>query len=208
GSSSGDIKLSFETIWGGADWDEGNGIAVDSNNNIYITGYTESYGARYADAFLLKYSPNGNLLWSTTWGGVNWDEGNDILVDSNNNIFITGATRSYGARYADVFLLKYNSNGSLLGNTVWGGADYEKGTGISVDSNNNIYITGYTESYGAGGYDILLLKYINNEINSPILNKRINGYSVYLVLIGILSYIYVFNKSRKHKVIKENIENI
>jgi len=293
-------SLLWNTTWGGAGNDEGVGIAVDSNNNILITGIIDSYGAGYWDVFLLKYNSNGSLLWNTTWGGAGDDEGLGIAVDSNNNIFITGYTDSYGTGYRDVFLLMYNSNGSLLWDTTWGGADNDWGYGIAVDSNNNIFITGYTDSYGAGGGDILLLKYINNEINSPILNKivpnpdtdgnitlqwssvegassylvyrdtkcikdisnltaiaeisgttyndtgltsgtyyyvivakgpggssnmsncesvtvaiplsskspRINGYSVYLVLIGILPYIYVFYKSRKHKVIKENMESI
>ncbi|MHA1341744.1 MAG: SBBP repeat-containing protein, partial [Promethearchaeota archaeon] len=162
GSSSGDIKLSFNTTWGGEDYDIGKGIAVDSNNNIYITGDTSSYGADDEDVCLLKYNSNGSLLWNTTWGGASYEEGKGIAVDSNNNIFITGYTDSYGAGYRDVFLLMYNSNGSLLWNTTWGGAGEDEGLGIAVDSNNNIFITGYTDSYGAGSYDAVLLKYDSN----------------------------------------------
>ncbi|MHA1821217.1 MAG: fibronectin type III domain-containing protein, partial [Promethearchaeota archaeon] len=171
GSSSEDITLSFNTTWGGAGDDVGYSIAFDSNNNIFITGYTKSYGAGGADVFLLKYNSNGNLLWTRTWGGAGDDVGYGIAFDSNNNIFITGATNSYGAGAADMFLLKYNSNGNLLWTRTWGGAGDDWGIDIMFDSNNNIFITGITNSYGAGGYDILLLKYINYPINSPILDK-------------------------------------
>ncbi|MHA1897949.1 MAG: SBBP repeat-containing protein, partial [Promethearchaeota archaeon] len=63
GSSSGDIKLSFNTTFGGADDDGGRAIAVDSNNNIYITGYMNISRKGVYDVFLLKYNSSGNLLW-------------------------------------------------------------------------------------------------------------------------------------------------
>lgn len=47
---------------GGSDYDEGNGIAIDSNNDIYLTGETYSFGEYNDDAFLVKYDSDGNKL--------------------------------------------------------------------------------------------------------------------------------------------------
>ncbi len=66
-----------------------------------------SFRAGNADAFLVKYSTSGVPLWNTTWGGINWDIGNAIAVDSENNVYLCGYTASFGAGSDDAFLVKY-----------------------------------------------------------------------------------------------------
>ncbi|MGQ4876720.1 MAG: SBBP repeat-containing protein [Promethearchaeia archaeon] len=152
-------NLIWNKTWGGGIDDRGYGIAVDNLGNIYITGITESYGAGLEDVFLLKYNSSGTLIWDKTWGGSDDDEGYSVAVDSSGNIYITGNTWSYGNGANDVILLKYNSDGSLLSSTNWGGADSDEGYDIAFDGSDNLYIVGSTSSSGAGNYDVLTLKY-------------------------------------------------
>ena len=148
------------------DWSYG--IALDFAGNAYITGYTESedfavltaYESSFngkMDVFVSKFSSNGSLLWSTFLGGNDYDWGLDVVVDSEGNAYITGSTRSsdFPVKYAydfscsgdrDAFLAKFSSNGSLLWNTFLGGKNYEYGLGVVVDSKENVYITGITNS--------------------------------------------------------------
>ena len=152
-------NLLWNTTWGSSSLEHGNGIAVESSGNSFITGYTESYGAGGSDVFLLKYDSSGNLLWNNTWGGSDDDYGYGIALDGSGNISITGHTESYGAGGSDVFLLKYDSSGNLLWNTTWGDFASDLGTGIALDDSGNAFITGYTESYGTAYNDVILLKY-------------------------------------------------
>ncbi|NHJ13854.1 MAG: hypothetical protein EAX95_09255 [Candidatus Thorarchaeota archaeon] len=97
--------LVFSTYFGGAGKEWGNSIALNDDNEIYITGYTESdnfplkdeMDSSYSgggDCFVSKFTTNGALLYSTYLGGGALDSGNAIAVDSNNRAYITGVTAS------------------------------------------------------------------------------------------------------------------
>ena len=152
-------NLLWNTTWGGSSLEQGNGIAVDSSGNSFITGTTMSYGAGGSDVFLLKYDSSGNLIWNNTWGGSDDDYGYGTALDGSGNISITGYTESYGVGESDVFLLKYDSSGILMWNTTWGGSDDDYGYGTALDDSGNAFITGYTENYGTAYNDVILLKY-------------------------------------------------
>jgi len=169
-SSSGNT-LSYSTYLGGSGIDFGGGIAVDSSNNAYITGSTrssdfptqnpfqDSYGGS-TDVFATKLSGSGNTLnYSTYLGGSNSDYGYGIAVDSSGNAYITGSTISSdfptqnpfqgtSGGTTDVFATKLSSSGNtLIYSTYLGGSSSDSGTGIAVDSSNNAYIIGNTDSY-------------------------------------------------------------
>ena len=127
------------------------------------------------DAFIVKYNSNGFGIWATRIAGSGDDEGYSITVDSNNNIIITGSyskpvtiynadgstfgTLSNNSSSSDAFIVKYNSNGIGTWATRIGGAGDEYGNSITVDSNNNIIVTGHYSSdpvtiYNAPGGDL------------------------------------------------------
>ncbi|MFX1554243.1 MAG: SBBP repeat-containing protein [Promethearchaeota archaeon] len=148
----------WNRTWGGNNFDEGLGIAIDSLNNIYITGGTESFSMGGYDIVLVKWNSSGVLQWNYTWGGADYDEGFGVAIDSLDNIFLIGST-SKGEGDRDVVLVKYNNGGIPQWNHTWGGINDEEGSGIAIDSLNNLYITGTTERFGSGNYDIFLLRY-------------------------------------------------
>jgi len=151
--------LLWDRVWGGNDDDAGYAVALDSSENIYIAGYTRSYGAQEHDMVLLKYSSSGSLLDNFTWGGSDWENAYDIILDSSENIYLAGYTRSFGAVFNDVCLVKFNSSGILQWNRIWGGNGWECAYAIVLDSFEDVYLTGYTESYGAISSDAFLMKY-------------------------------------------------
>jgi uncharacterized delta-60 repeat protein len=151
--------LTIEKTWGGTNDDYGTRVAVDASGNIYVTGSTLSFGAGWEDVLVLKYSPAGVLVWQKTWGGTDSEWGEGIAVDVSGNIYVTGPTYSFGAGMDDTFLLKYSSAGALLWQKTWGGTGADRGNGVAVDASGNIYVAGYTGSFGAGVDDVLLLKY-------------------------------------------------
>jgi len=169
--------------WGGFTNDVGTGIAIDSSDNIYIVGYTGSFGTGNGDLCLLKYDGSGVLQWNVTWGGTEGDGGTAIVLDSSSNIYIIGTTSSFGSGLLDICLLKYDSSGVQQWNTFWGGDKYDYGNDITIDTFGNIYITGQTESFGSGGYDICLIKFSNSGVLQweKILGGSANDYGMALV---------------------------
>jgi peptidoglycan hydrolase-like protein with peptidoglycan-binding domain len=172
-------------IFGGTSTDVGQGIAVDSSGNSYITGSfqgTVDFGSGditpsgFDDIFVLKVNPSGTFQWVSTFGGTSNDVGEDIAVDSSGNSYITGwfrETVDFGAGNvtsaggADIIVLKLNSSGTFQWVNTYGGTSGDVGEGITVDSSGNSYITGWfreTVDFGAGnvtsagGADIFVLK--------------------------------------------------
>jgi Beta-propeller repeat len=155
--------------------DAGQGIAVDSSGNAYVTGYTYSSEATFpvtvgpdltynggTDAFVAKVKADGTgLVYCGYIGGSGADIGYGIAVDSSGNAYITGQTASSEATFPvtvgpdlsfnggvpDAFVAKVNAAGTaLLYCGYIGGSGYDIGYGIAVDSSGNAYVTGSTSS--------------------------------------------------------------
>jgi hypothetical protein len=170
-AATANYTLDFDTTWGGSNYDSGNDITVDGAGNIYITGYTRSFGAGQDDVFIAKYDSTGTSLLNITWGGSYSDSGNGIAVDGAGNIYITGSTLSFGAGYFDAFIAKYDSAGTSLLNITWGGSDGDFGNSIALDGSGNIYITGST--FRAGQYEAFIAKY--DSVGTSLLNITRDG---------------------------------
>jgi hypothetical protein len=153
------------------------GIAVDASRNVYVTGYTEgnldgNINAGSADIFLVKYDTNGNKIWTRQLGTDQRDIGWGVITDSGGNIYVAGYTEgnldgNINAGSADIFLVKYDTNGNKLWTRQLGTASYDEGRGVAVDSIGNIYVTGYTGggldgNTNLGSADIFLVKYDTN----------------------------------------------
>ncbi|MFX0095169.1 MAG: SBBP repeat-containing protein, partial [Candidatus Hodarchaeota archaeon] len=85
--------------------DLGHSVAVDNQGNIILVGDTESanfptlnaYDSTLngsSDVFIAKFNTTGGLLWSTYFGGDAQEEGWDVAIDSQGNIYLTGFTKS------------------------------------------------------------------------------------------------------------------
>ena len=165
-----DPVLVYSTYLGGSGNDFGNGIAVDSAGDAYVTGYNGSLnfptvnplqpanGGDETDAFVAKLNPAGSaLVYSTYLGGTGGDFGSSIAVDNGGNVYVTGFTAStdfptvnplqptYGGGLSDAFVAKLNPAGSaLVYSTYLGGSADTLGYGIAVDNAGHAYVTGYT----------------------------------------------------------------
>ena len=173
-TSSGDYdifvaKLTSSGYWewavkaGGSGHDIGNGIAVDSKGNAYVTGYfseNATFGSTSLvssgaldddDIFVAKLSSSGSWQWTVKAGGSHSDIGNGIAVDSSGNAYVTGnfyETATFGSTslvssgYADIFIAKLSSSGSWQWAVKAGGSSQDFVSGIAIDSSDNAYITG------------------------------------------------------------------
>ncbi len=146
--------------FGGTGYDVGNSIVVDHLGNIVSTGYFDStfnFGGFNIstngayDIFIAKYNSVGNVIWVRTAGGINYDYGVSVTVDNQNNVLVTGTfnqsatfdtTRLTGYGGDDIFVAKYDPNGTLLWVKKAGGINYETAGKIVTDNLNNVYVTG------------------------------------------------------------------
>jgi len=138
----------FSQTWGTSN-SYGNGVAVDNLGNIYVVGTTTNLvgGSKIV---LLKYDSSGNLLTDKTVGdGVQNSYGTGVAVDSGGNVYVTGYTYGLGPipGVSAVILLKYDPSENLLFQAIWGGKQNDAATGITVDIDGNVYLTGYTKTF-------------------------------------------------------------
>jgi len=183
---------------GGPSGDRGLDVAADASGNSYVIGTflgTATFGSgggevvlnsagTSSDTFLAKYAPDGVLLWVQQIAGNNVASGVGVAVDDSGNVYAAGAfgsTATLGdggneivltsAGDFDVFIAKYDGNGTLLWAEQAGGTFREflggfdslggdRGDGLAVDSEGNAYITGFftgSATFGSGIDEVMLV---------------------------------------------------
>jgi len=151
-----------DTLWtktiGGNQSDGGYSVVTTTDGGYLITGDTESFGAGGRDVWLIKTDSLGNNIWTKTFGGIENDEGRAVLKSSDGCYIIIGNTESYSVGGRDLWFIKTNNIGDTLWTRTFGGIEDDEGTAILETSDSCYVITGMTESYGAGGSDLWLIK--------------------------------------------------
>jgi PKD repeat protein len=161
--------------WGGSALEFCSGTVVDETGNVIVAGRILNLSTGMEDSALLKYDANGDLLWQKTWGGVGDDVCSGVGVDGEGNIYVAGHTQSFSGGISDAFVLKYDSSGSLLWQTTWGGSDWDYVYGFAVDDSGQAYITGETWSFEGNG-EAFLVKF---DAGGAIVWQKIWGGSDY-----------------------------
>ena len=153
---------SGDTLWtrtyGGTNEDKGRSVRQTSDGGYIIAGYTCSFGAADYDVYLIKTNASGDTLWTKTYGRTNDDEGWSVQQTSDGGYIITGTTASVGTGGWDVYLLKTNASGDTLWTRTYGGMSYDYGSSVQQTSDGGYIVAGWTESFGAGGNDVYLVK--------------------------------------------------
>jgi hypothetical protein len=164
-----DVVVDWAKQMGGINSDYGYSIAVDSEGNIYTTGYffdtvdfdpgvgvfnITSTGS--ADVFITKLDASGNFVWAKHLGGLQGDGGFAIALDNTGNIYTTGlfvGTSDFDPN-AGIFNLTSTGGGTFIskldtsGNFVWAKqiespSDFNIGVSLASDASGNVYATGY-----------------------------------------------------------------
>ncbi|MEN3027587.1 MAG: SBBP repeat-containing protein, partial [Chlorobiota bacterium] len=190
-----DPGVVWSTYYGGSAAEEFAGVATDRAGNVYCVGYSISPDFPVlnalqstlattvaSDVVIAKFSPAGQPLWATYYGGDSIDIGNGIACDANGNPVVVGTTTSPNfpiqnalqnslSGASDAFVLRLNSAGQRLWATYYGGSGIEAAFSVAYDrSGGSIFVGGSTNStnfpvanalqstYGGGSSDGFLLR--------------------------------------------------
>ena len=169
---------------------QGIAVAPNKNNSIFVTGYTagalEGTNAGIFDIYLAKYASRGEQLWIKQFGSTSYDYSKCITIDSSGSyLYAAGYTKGnlVGtlSGTSDIWFGKFNSS---TGASIWikqfGTTGEDLSTSISLDSNDNIYIGGYTtgslasSSSNEGSYDIWLGKFNSTGVQDWIVQTGVS----------------------------------
>jgi Beta-propeller repeat len=180
----------YSTFFGGTNSStQGNAIAVDSYDQVYITGVTTAFDLPTLypfqpasksngqnEAFITKFGSSGTVLGYSTYlgGSGGFDTGNGIAVDKNGSAYVTGITNSEDFPIkttlqtklknpmGNAFVTKVGRFGTLVYSTYLGGSGQSAGDGgaaIAVDAYGQAYIAGF-----ARGADFPVLDAVQPEL--------------------------------------------
>ncbi len=150
------IKYNFlgDTVWtktykgSSTSSDVANKIALDNSGNVYITGTTYIDTSVDENIVTIKYNQAGAELWKKFFNGTgnNTDEGKSMVVDAEQNVFVTGKSYYGSSNGFDIVTIKYDSIGTELWAENYNGSanGADAGVGVAVDEDGNIYVAGTT----------------------------------------------------------------
>jgi uncharacterized delta-60 repeat protein len=152
-----DGALLWENRSGSDRHDHAYAVAVDSSGNVVVTGSSND------DYYTIKFAAtDGRLLWDKRYSGPGpgngWDSAQAVAIDGNDNVIVTGYSRSATTNRSDYYTAKYAAtDGTLLWEKRYDspGSGSDSATAVAVDGGGNVVVTGtsagdyYTAKYGA-----------------------------------------------------------
>lgn len=168
--------LLWEKSFGGSEIDEAWGIVASNDGNFIIAGDTRSNDKDIAknngaaDIFVIKITPNGDLLWQKSFGGTSFDTARSISKTSDNGYLISGSSRSADGDVSvnngqnDALVLKLDSNGNLEWHKSVGGSNIDLAFDVTELNDGSIIAVGESSSLGIdisenkGFSDLLIFK--------------------------------------------------
>ena len=164
----------WNKTFGGKNKEYSNSAKQTNDCGYIITGETLSYGAGNYDVWLIKIDECGNEIWNKTFGGKYKDYSESVQQTSDGGYIITGETMSYGAGSWDIWLIKTDEYGNELWNKTFGGSNSDSGSSLQITNDDGYIITGETMSYGAGSWDIWLIRLSSeNKFKTIFITGRI-----------------------------------
>ncbi len=145
-------------VFGGNQGDYAYDLIRTFDGGYLMVGATNSFGFGSQDGYIVRFDVAGNLLWSAVVGGTADDWLRSAIELPDGTIMAVGTTFSFGSGNSDIYLLKLQSDGTILWSRTFGGSAAEQGFKILFSADSQIVILGITSSYGQGDEDMYLIK--------------------------------------------------
>jgi hypothetical protein len=156
------INPSGNVIWtkyyGGAFYETAHRVKECADGGFVFIGQTFSYGAGQGDVYVVRTNSTGDSTWSKTYGGVNLEDGNDILVNNDGSLMVCAETNSFGAGDIDVYVIKTDAVGGVIWSKTYGGTDKDVSHMIQPTIDGGYIIAAISRSFGWINPDMWLVK--------------------------------------------------
>jgi len=150
-------------------------MTFDSSDNVYITGYTRNdlEGNKNSGdftVFLVKHNSTGSREWIKKLGNSEVENGARLIVDSSDNIYVTGFSREFESENKfgprNTLMVKYDTSGNREWTKALGSTSTNFAWDVTVDSEDIIYVTGFSENsfvQNSSWQDEILLMKFNTD---------------------------------------------
>ena len=141
------LHLLWEVRYDSGGRDVARALAIDSQDNIIVTGYCRLGRDAYCT---IKFDRDGQILWVRRYGTGTTERASGVAVDSQDNVIVAGYSVMSGYIY---HLIKYDPMGRELWSRIYSGGEFGRACAVAVDPQDNIIVTGLSDS------DFYTLKY-------------------------------------------------
>ena len=159
--------------FGGSDYDNGMSVRQTSDGGYIVLADTYSYGAGSSDFWLIKTNSSGISSWTRTFGGSNCERSHSVWQTADDGYILTGDTKSYGSGDYDVWLIKTDDDGDTVWSETFGGVEEDCGCSVRQTNDGGYIVAGYTESFGAGNFDVWLIR--TDHLGDTLWSKTVGG---------------------------------
>ncbi len=158
-----DGEILWTRMYGGVGDDEGYSVQQTNDGGYVIVGSTTSFGAGKGDVYLIRTDPDGDTVWTGTYGGAGEDIGYSVVQADDGGFLFAGYASSFDNGEEDVYIVKVDENGRLIGTGTSGQNHWVKAYSIIRSNDGNYVAVGSAESrYGDGSVEVWLIK-INKD---------------------------------------------
>jgi hypothetical protein len=154
-------QIVFDTVYSSNSAAKAEAVVNSPDGGYVLAGGTRKFGDPNGDIFAMKIDSLGELVWEYPYGGqgqFNLDHGRNIIRCQSGGYAIGGMSWTNSHGYNDMSLTRIDENGIELWMKTYGGGAQDDAYGLSQCSDGGFYLVGGTASYGAGSFDLFLVR--------------------------------------------------
>jgi hypothetical protein len=152
-----DGSVAWQRSWGATPRGlyEANDVAVAPDGSVYVTGLFGPHGTQAGDVLLLKFSPDGALIWQRSWDSGGTETGEAIAIGGDGSIYVSGGSNSLVA-LGPLVALRFAPDGTLVWQRTW--SEVASGDALAIGPDGNVHVAGVAPRPGGGfNFDMVLL---------------------------------------------------
>jgi hypothetical protein len=176
-------------------------LAVDANNNVYVTGISTGTGGSF-DYVTIKYSSTGSGVWTNVFNGAGDtdDEAVAVAIDPDANVYVTGTSIGAGGSFGYV-TIKYSNTGTPAWTNFFNGVGNRGGqaSALAVDASGSAFVTG-TSYGGLRADEFVTIKY--STAGTALWTNFLSGGTANAMALDTNGNVYVVGGDGNFTVVK------